>query len=267
MLVEAVQSLLVQSAPAELVVVNSGGGDAEARLRAAGLIVPVVECADLLLPGATRNRGIAATKAPFLAFLAMDCLACPGWVAARVRAHKAGAKLVASSLLPDRIRSPIAWGSHLALHARRLPGTPAKEAALYGVSYARELFDQFGHFDERLRIGEDSEFNARTAVAGTPVWTPEVCTVHRVPTSPLAFLLEQHERGRRAGEHLRDQGRVLGPKDLQRIQRTRTNLSLRMARIAIDPEHRRAATLAKPLVRLAHATYIRGVAKGNRTRE
>lgn len=264
MLVEAVRSVLAQSMSSEIVVVNSGGGDAAGRLRAAGLDVPVIEFAGRLMPGATRNRGIEATSAPYVAFLAMDCLACEGWTAARLQAHRAGAMLVASSLLPDRLRSPVAWGSHLALHARRLPGTPAEEAALYGVSYARELFDRFGLFDEDVRISEDTEFNARVAEAGAPLWAPEVCTIHRAPTNILSFLHEQHARGRRTGEHFRNQGRKLKPKELRRIQKQRTDLSLGMARIAVPAPHRPAAALATPLIRLAHAVYVRGLATGNR---
>ncbi|TIP33062.1 MAG: glycosyltransferase, partial [Mesorhizobium sp.] len=72
-LVAAVRSVLGQNIPLEVVVVNSGGGNAQALLANAGLDVPVIECEERLFAGAARNRGIAATKAPFIAFLADDC--------------------------------------------------------------------------------------------------------------------------------------------------------------------------------------------------
>ena len=59
-LIGAVRSLLEQEPTPEVVVVNSGGGDARAMLGEADLDVPVVECSKRLLPGGTRNRGIAA---------------------------------------------------------------------------------------------------------------------------------------------------------------------------------------------------------------
>src|SRR5688572_15177048 len=71
-LAAAVRSLLDQGEPLEVVVVNSAGGGAAATLAAAGLAVPVVERPERLLPGAARNLGIAATRAPFVAFLAAD---------------------------------------------------------------------------------------------------------------------------------------------------------------------------------------------------
>ena len=70
-------------------------------------------------------------------------------------------------------------------------------------------------------------------------------------------------RGWRAGDYIRKRGRTLSPKDLEGILKSRTDLSLRMARIAVPPEHRRVAELARPLIRLAHAAYVRGVTKGN----
>ncbi|HEX2164362.1 MAG TPA: glycosyl transferase family A, partial [Thermoanaerobaculia bacterium] len=65
--VDAVGSLLAQEEPVEVVVVDSGGGGAAATLAAAGLAVPAVERREVLLPGAARNAGIAATTAPFVA--------------------------------------------------------------------------------------------------------------------------------------------------------------------------------------------------------
>lgn len=97
-LAEAVASVLAQRPRAEVVVVNSGAGDARAALGAGLTDVPVVERPERLMPGAVRNLGVAATRAPYVAFLAADCLAEPGWVANRVAAHAGGARAVASLL-------------------------------------------------------------------------------------------------------------------------------------------------------------------------
>ena len=82
-LVGAVRSLLAQDVPLEILVVNSGGGDAAGLLARAGLSVRVVETEERLFAGGARNRGIENTAAPHVAFLASDCLACPGWASAR----------------------------------------------------------------------------------------------------------------------------------------------------------------------------------------
>lgn len=197
-LLDAVRSLLTQSEPVEVVVVNSAGGGAAAALAAAGLNVPVVERAERLLPGAARNLGIAATRAPFLAFLAADCWAEPGWAAARLRAHRAGAAAVASAVTNPYRRNVAAWASYVALFPRRMPGISPTEALLYGASYDRALFSRFGLFREDLRGGEDTDFHQRLAGEVAIAWAPAVRTAHRHPRRLAALLADQYRRGARS---------------------------------------------------------------------
>jgi glycosyltransferase involved in cell wall biosynthesis len=77
-LTAAVQSLLAQEEPLEVVVVNSGGHDPTDTLREAGIEVPVIHRKERLYVGGARNLGIDATRAPYVAFLAADCIALPG---------------------------------------------------------------------------------------------------------------------------------------------------------------------------------------------
>lgn len=194
----AVRSLLDQGEPVEVVVVNSGGGDARASLARDGADVQVVETPGRLLPGAARNLGIAATRAPFVAFLAADCLAEPGWAAARLRAHRAGAQAVASAVTNPFRRDLAAWASYIALFSRRMPGTPAGEALLYGVSYARGLFAACGTFREDLRGGEDTDFHNRLREHTVIAWEPAVRTAHRHPRRLTELLRDQYRRGARS---------------------------------------------------------------------
>lgn len=194
----AVRSLLGQSEPVEVVVVSSGGGEVRSTLSREGLEVGVIEIAERLLPGAVRNLGIAATRAPFVAFLAADCLAEPGWAAARLAAHRGGALAVASAVTNPFRRDLAAWASYVALFSRRMPGTPGAEALLYGVSYARGLFETCGLFREDLRGGEDTEFHERLREHAAIVWEPAVRTAHRHPRRLAALLRDQHRRGARS---------------------------------------------------------------------
>ena len=195
-LIGAVQSLLDQRHPVEVVVVNSGGGDATTAL-AEFEHVRVIDVQDLLLPGAARNVGIAATSAPYVAFLAADCLAEPGWVRGRLDAHQLGAAAVASAVTNPYRRNLIAWTMYVSLFSRRMPGTPKDDASLYGVSYERGLFDRFGVFREDMRGGEDTEFHQRLASEVAIHWAPEVRTAHRHPRTLGALLRDHYRRGRR----------------------------------------------------------------------
>lgn len=212
-LTAAVRSLLGQGQPVEVVVVSSGqetaSGAAAARLAAEGLGgVPVIERSERLLPGAARNLGIAATRAPFLAFLAADCWAEPGWVKARLRAHRAGAAAVASAVTNPYRRSLSAWASYIALFSRRMPGAAPAAALRYGVSYSRDLFGRYGLFREDLRGGEDTDFHQRLAGEVEVAWEPAVRTAHRHPRRLATLLRDQYRRGARSA---RAWARLQGP--------------------------------------------------------
>jgi glycosyltransferase involved in cell wall biosynthesis len=200
-IVDAVKSLTDQCVPLEIIVVNSGGGDARALLAGAGLDAPVIEVPHQVFVGAARNIGIAATKAPFIAFLADDCLACPGWAEARIRHHAAGVGAVSSAMSNSHPRNPVACAAHLALFVRRLPGLPAELALRYGVSFERSLFDRFGLFDESMIVAEDGEFISRLPSELTPIWDPAIKTIHRNETRLMALIGDQYKRGYRNGAY------------------------------------------------------------------
>ena len=195
-LVAAVQSLLDQPHHIEIVVVNSGGGTAAHTLLVSPA-VRIIEIPQRVLPGAARNAGISSTSAPYVAFLAADCIAEEGWVRERLNAHRQGAPAVASAVTNPFRRNVAAWTSYVSLFCRRMPGVPTQEALLYGVSYDRALFDRFGLFREDMRGGEDTEFNRRLTPEIEIRWVPAVRTAHRHSRSFGALLHDHYRRGRR----------------------------------------------------------------------
>lgn len=196
-LAAAVQSLLDQSQPIEIVVVNSGGGTAAPAL-VASPEVRIVELPQRVLPGAARNSGIAATSAPYISFLAADCTAEEGWVRERLSAHRQGAPAVASAVTNPFRRNLAAWTSYISLFSRRMPGVPSESALLYGVSYERGVFERFGLFREDMRGGEDTEFHQRLNQEVEIRWVPAIRTAHRHSRSFVALLRDHYRRGRRS---------------------------------------------------------------------
>lgn len=195
-LVDAVRSVVDQDVPVEVVVVNSGGGDPAARLAAAGLDVPVHTFPERMYPGGVRNVGIGATRAPYVAFLAADCLAEPGWAAARLREHRGGAAAVASPPTNAYPRSTAAWAALLLLHNRRLPANRPRQRLHYSLSYERSLFERVGAFRDDLRAGEDTELNTRLGRDVRVVLAADARTAHRYPTRVGAMLRDAFRRGR-----------------------------------------------------------------------
>ncbi len=257
-LVEAVRSVLEQDAPVEVVVVNSGGGDPAGRLAAVGIAVPVHSCSERLYPGAARNIGIENTRAPYLAFLAADCLAAPGWAAARLAEHRAGADAVASAPTNAYTDSAVAWAALLLLHNRRLAETRPGQRLLYSLSYDRALFDRFGRFREDLRAGEDTEFNARFKGQARTVLATGALTAHRYPTRFGALLGDAFRRGRLQA---RMQGAIegRGPRRLLVASRGPRNIVRSLLISARSPRPQRGTLLrAWPLVIAGAVTYTAG---------
>jgi glycosyltransferase involved in cell wall biosynthesis len=256
--VDAVRSLLEQVPRPEVVVVNSGGGDPGPRLRASGIDVSVVDVAERLLPGAARNVAIDHTTAPFVAFLAADCVAQPGWVAGRLRAHEAGAAAVASVLTVGRYATRSECAAHLLLHHRRTPDTPPGQRLFYGMSYERSLFDRYGRFREDLRQGEDTDFNRRLGAEDGVAWAPDVRTIHRHPDRPWELLRDQYARGRRRAIALAELAPGRARWSLLGHSFGNIRQALRQVRRTADSEERVLLLRSRPLLVPAALAYVIG---------
>ncbi|MDJ0930607.1 glycosyltransferase [Breoghania sp.] len=160
-LANAVASLRAQSAPCEIVVVNSGGGPAKEILTEHLDVIRLISVETRLYAGAVRNIGIDASTTRYVAFLASDCLATDGWVKGRLDAHRAGYDAVPSNVAPQRGASVAARAVWLWLYSARLGTSPQVDDQIYNLSYNRTLFRHFGYFPPGVRIGEDSIFNRR----------------------------------------------------------------------------------------------------------
>lgn len=254
----AVESLLTQRPTPEIVVVNSGRPGASQRLAHAEGRVKVIEVSNRLYPGAARNVGIAASGGKYVAFLASDCLAHPGWVARRVAAHRAGAAVVSSPVVPAAPNNPFAVASHLLLFPTRLPGTPNHLRRHYGCSYLRTLFDEHGKFLPDIRAGEDSEFNQRIRRAATLRYEPQVVTAHRNPTTPSAFLREMFARGHRSAQYYLDRNESITPAKVAKGAIERRAKMVRAAFAATPGRQWLPLLLAWPWTRLGAHVYAAG---------
>lgn len=253
--VDAVQSVLDQKCRIELVVVNSGGGGMAQLLARHGLTVSVIECQERLYVGAARNIGIKATRAPYVAFLAADCMATTGWASCRIGAHHLGAPAVGSAVANPDPRSPIAWASHFVLWSRRTPG--ARKGLAYGASYDRRLFEEHGLFREDLRIGEDDEFHDRLPPDQKPVWNSAIHTMHRNPTRLVRLISDQFDRGGRAARFSHEYKAMPFACGFA-AWRFRTKDALRASHRKVKKKHRTSVLLARPIVPIAVAAYCLG---------
>ena len=193
----AVDSLLAQEEPLEIILSHSGGGETAGRLARERPAVRVLASDRRRLPGEARNAGMAEASGRYIAFLEGDCVAAPGWAARRLARHRAGAVAVAGAVAALEPGAP-ALAAHLIRHSLRMPHVRAPDPfERFTVSYTRELLDRYGPFPERVARGEDTAVNAKIVAAGIEiVWAPDVVLRHLYPRSALVLLHEEYERGR-----------------------------------------------------------------------
>jgi Glycosyl transferase family 2 len=200
-LAAAVASVIDQDEPAEIIVVNTGGGDVRKSLAPVLDRIRLIAIEEPLFVGAARNVGIDASRAPCIAFLAGDCLAEPGWTAGRLRRHRAGALMVATPVMPQRDARLVAEAANRLLYWGRRPDTPLAYVAPFGRSYHRRIFDLVGPFPPGLRINEDDRLNRLADQIALCDWAPEVLTQHRDPTTLVQLLRAQVRRGENRADH------------------------------------------------------------------
>lgn len=194
----AAESILKNTQPCELIVVNTGRGTLRPVIHDIMDQLVLIECSERNYAGGARNLGIRIASSPIISFLAADCIAPPDWLHLRLEAHSTS-DLVPSSLLPapleDETLSKTCWAAYFSTHFERIPGAPPRLGKPFGLSYCRKIFDKHGFFDPALRTGEDSEFNARIPAYSHLSPLTKVVTLHSYPSRLREAISIQYKRG------------------------------------------------------------------------
>jgi glycosyltransferase involved in cell wall biosynthesis len=176
----------------EVVVVDDGSTDATAETaRAAG--ARVVSNATSRGPADARNAGVAATRAPLLAFTDADCVPAPGWLAAGFVALE-GADLVQGRVEPEP-GVPVGAFDHVI--------TVREESGLYETAnlfVRRDWFERVGGFTAFIdpsqgHFGEDLVFGwAVRRAGGRSAFAPAALVHHEVVKRPASAWIKERRR-------------------------------------------------------------------------
>jgi len=170
------------------VVVGHDSADAETEvllrehpLARAGRLRQVILPAGSAPPGANRNAAARLARGEAIAFTDDDCRPPADWLEkalAAARRHPGAIVQGATRPDPDEavlVRAP--------LHESQAITPPQPWAQACNIVYPRGLIERLGGFDDRMRVGEDTELAMRARELGASyVAAPEVVTYHAVHT-------------------------------------------------------------------------------------
>ena len=198
-------ALLEQTAPAEAfeVLVAYEPRSAETArllrshpLRDRGCLTAVPFPPHSAMPGAGRNAAWRAASAPVILFVDDDCRPAEDWVHRAVDATNAhpGA-IVQGQTLPDPDEAATLTGAPWTRTMEVAPPSPWAETC--NIAYPRRLLERLGGFDERMRVGEDTELALRATRAGAPlVAAPQLLVYHAVESCWLPAMVRSQSRWR-----------------------------------------------------------------------
>jgi glycosyltransferase involved in cell wall biosynthesis len=148
-----------------------------------------------------RNRALAETTAPVLAFTDADCLPAPGWLRSAVTRLEATDAIVTGPIevfarVATRPRPAEAWELVHAFPQQRYVADGW--AATANMVTTRAVFDRVGLFDETLHSGGDREWGRRATSTGVRItYCPDIRVRHpaRRTLRELLTKIERVHRG------------------------------------------------------------------------
>lgn len=190
--------------PFEVVVADDGSTDTTWQVLTGLAATTPLALAAVRLPhnagaGAGRNRGVAASRAPLIAFTDDDCLPAPDWLAGLAGAFAAADVVVVQGRTePQPVDPPGTWARSLWVTT----ATPWLETC--NVGYRRSAYEAVGGFDETDPLfgrggrgrgfGEDTWLGSRVlARGGRRVFAADAVVHHRWREATFA----DHVRERR----------------------------------------------------------------------
>jgi glycosyltransferase involved in cell wall biosynthesis len=145
------------------------------------------------LPGANRNAGWRAARAPIVAFTDDDCRPPRDWLENALKAANAhpGA-IVQGATHPDPDERRLLYAP---VHHKQNIDPPTAWAQTCNIVYPRALLERLGGFDEARMVGEDAALAAAAREDGVDyVAAPDVLTYHAVVPVPLPRYLRALRR-------------------------------------------------------------------------
>lgn len=184
LLAEAVASVRAQTFTGyELIVVDDGSDDGTAECFGGDPALQYIRLDRRSFPSAARNRGVAASRGRYVAFLDSDDLWVPEKLARQAAFFEANSSIAICHTDEQWVRNGKKVNQRQR-HAKAGGDIFARSLELCLISpsaviMTRALYDRYGGFDETLEVGEDYHLWLRITANETVGFIPEPLTVKR----------------------------------------------------------------------------------------
>jgi glycosyltransferase involved in cell wall biosynthesis len=158
--------------PWELIIADDGSTDSTVQIASAwagaGLTLRLLTTTRNTGPAAARNRGAAAARGALLLFCDSDDEVGEGWIEALARSC-AAADCAVGRLEYESLNHPLVAAAQAHPFERPLTVGSYRVGSTACCAVRRDVFEEVGGFDRRLRYGEDAEFFLRLQSRGYTV--------------------------------------------------------------------------------------------------
>lgn len=216
-LAQLLDSLLVQEAPFEVIVVDSASRDGTLRIaeeyarRRPDLFRAIERPGSR---GVGRNVGVEAASGEYIAFTDGDCFADSQWLAVMRRALRQSRVVAGQTIIVGKAN----YGQ-----LERVELFESGYDVTYpscNLAYHRELFRQLGGFDPRFVTAEDIDLNLRAVESGASIrYQPHAVVYHHVRTTFVRFLYQAFWNGYGRKQLTEKQGNLWGRYRYRRLLR------------------------------------------------
>jgi glycosyltransferase involved in cell wall biosynthesis len=190
---QLLESLLIQEEPFEIVVVESESRDRTLEIAQEFAARRPDRIRVFRRPGSRgigRNRGVAAARGEFVAFIDGDCFADSQWL------HALREGLTAAPVTAGRT---VIVGKPGYGRLERVELFQQGNDVTYpscNLAYGRALFETLGGFDPRFITAEDIDLNLRAVERGATIrYVPEAVVYHHVRANFVRFLYQAFWNG------------------------------------------------------------------------
>lgn len=191
-------SLIIQDLPREtieIIVVDNGSTD-ETRAIAGRYPVKVIEERSVRSSYAARNRGIAASKAPVLAFTDGDCVAAPNWLSKgleRLRADELGLVAGRTKFYFSEACATAELYDAATFLRTDVSSNEFQTSCTCNLFVRADVFEKVGMFPARVASMGDYQWTKRATAQGNRlVYEPDALVFH--PARTLLPLLKKCAR-------------------------------------------------------------------------